>query len=42
MSTEVLKEYYSLKQQAGESVVDFLLWFRAIQTMLDISPAKDI
>jgi hypothetical protein len=24
---EVLKEYYSLKQQAGESVADFLLWF---------------
>jgi hypothetical protein len=24
-STEVLKEYYSLQQQAGESVADFLL-----------------
>jgi hypothetical protein len=25
--TEVLKEYYSLQQQAGESVTDFLLRF---------------
>jgi hypothetical protein len=25
--TEVLKEYYSLQQQAGESVADFLLRF---------------
>jgi hypothetical protein len=29
--TEVLKElYYSLQQQAGESVADFLLRFRAV------------
>jgi hypothetical protein len=32
--TEVLKEYYSLQQQSGESVADFLLRFRAIQVML--------
>jgi hypothetical protein len=28
--TKVLKEYYSLQQQAGESVVDFLLQFQAV------------
>jgi hypothetical protein len=28
--TEVLKEYYSLQQQVGESVAEFLLRFRAI------------
>jgi hypothetical protein len=28
--TEVLKEYYSLQQQSGESVADFLLRFRAV------------
>jgi hypothetical protein len=32
--TEVLKEYYSLQQQLGESVADFLLRFRAVQAML--------
>jgi hypothetical protein len=40
--TEVLKEYYSLQQQAGESVADFLLRFRAVQAMLDIAPAEEI
>jgi hypothetical protein len=40
--TEVLKEYYSLHQQVGESVAEFLLRFRAIQAMLDTPPAEDI
>jgi hypothetical protein len=40
--TEVLKEYYSLQQQAGESVADFLLRFRAVQAMLDTAPAEEI
>jgi hypothetical protein len=40
--TEVLKEYYSLQQQAGELVADFLLRFRAVQAMLDAPPAEDI
>jgi hypothetical protein len=40
--TEVLKEYYSLQQQAGESVADFLLRFRAVQATLDTPPAKDV
>jgi hypothetical protein len=40
--TEVLKEYYSLQQQAGESVADFLLQFRAVQAMLDTAPAEKI
>jgi hypothetical protein len=40
--TEVLKEYYSLQQQAGESVVDFLLRFRAVQAMLDTAAAEEI
>jgi hypothetical protein len=39
---ELLKEYYSLQQQAGESVADFLLRFRAVQAMLDMPPAEDI
>jgi hypothetical protein len=41
-STEVLKEYYSLQQQAGESVADFLLQFRAIHAMLDTPPVEEI
>jgi hypothetical protein len=40
--TEVLKEYYSLQQQSGESVADFLLRFRAIQAMLDTTPTEEI
>jgi hypothetical protein len=40
--TEVLKEYYSLQQQAGELVADFLLPFRAIQAMLDTAPTEEI
>jgi hypothetical protein len=40
--TEVLKEYYSLQQQPGESVADFLLRFRAVQAMLDMAPAEEI
>jgi hypothetical protein len=40
--TEVLKEYYSLQQQAGESVVEFLLRFRAVQALLDTTPVEDI
>jgi hypothetical protein len=40
--TEVLKEYYSLQQQSGESVADFLLWFLAVQAMLDTVPAEEI
>jgi hypothetical protein len=40
--TEVLKEYYSHQQQAGESVADFLLHFRAVEAMLDTPPAEDI
>jgi hypothetical protein len=39
---EVLKEYYSLQQQSGESVADFLLRFRAVQAMLDTVPAEGI
>jgi hypothetical protein len=39
---EVLKEYYSLQQQARESVADFLLRFRAVQAMLDTPPAEEI
>jgi hypothetical protein len=38
----VLKEYYSLQQQSGESVADFLLWFRAVQAMLDTVLAEEI
>jgi hypothetical protein len=40
--TEVLKEYYSLQQQAGESVADLLLRFRVVQAMLDTPPAGEI
>jgi hypothetical protein len=40
--TEVLKEYYSLQQQSGESVAGFLLRFRAVQAMLDTVPAEEI
>jgi hypothetical protein len=40
--TEVLKEYYSLQQQSGESVADFLLRFRAVHAMLDTAPTKAI
>jgi hypothetical protein len=32
--TEVLREYYSLQQQPGESVAEFLLRFRAVQGMM--------
>jgi hypothetical protein len=39
---EVLKEYYSLQLQAGESVAEFLLRFRAVQAMLDTPLAEDI
>jgi hypothetical protein len=38
--TELLKEYYLLQQQAGESVADFLLRFHAVETMLDTPPAE--
>jgi hypothetical protein len=40
--TEVLKEYFSLQQQSGESVADFLLRFRAVQAMLDTAAAEEI
>jgi hypothetical protein len=40
--TEVLKEHYSLQQQVGELVADFLLRFRAVQAMLDTPPTEDI
>jgi hypothetical protein len=40
--TEVLKEYYSLQQQLGESVAAFLLRFRAVQAMLDTAPIEEI
>jgi hypothetical protein len=40
--TEVLKEYYSLQQQSGELVADFLLRFRAVQAMLDTAPIEAI
>jgi hypothetical protein len=40
--TEVLKEYYSLQQQSGESVADFLLRFRVVQAMLDTAPTEEI
>jgi hypothetical protein len=40
--TEVLKEYYSPQQQAGESVMDFLLRFRAVQAMVDTTPVEEI
>jgi hypothetical protein len=39
---EVLKEYYSLWQQAGKSVTDLLLRFRAVQAMLATPPAENI
>jgi hypothetical protein len=39
---EVLKEYYSLQQQSGESVANFLLQFRAVQAMLDTAPTEEI
>jgi hypothetical protein len=39
---ELLKEYYSLQQQAGESVAEFLLRFCAVQALLDTAPAEDI
>jgi nucleoside recognition membrane protein YjiH len=40
--TEVLKEYYSLQQQVGESIAEFLLRFRALQALLDTAPMEDI
>jgi hypothetical protein len=40
--TEVLKESYSLQQEAGESIAEFLLWFCAVQAMLDMPPTEDI
>jgi hypothetical protein len=40
--TEVLEEYYSLQQQVGESVAECLLRFRAMQALLDTTPAEDI
>jgi hypothetical protein len=40
--TEVLKVYYSLQQQSGESVADFLLRFRAVQAMLDTAPTEEM
>jgi hypothetical protein len=40
--TEVLKEYYSLQQQAGESVAEFLLRFRAVQALMDMAPSEAI
>jgi hypothetical protein len=40
--TKVLKEYYLLQQQMGESVVEFLLRFHAIQALLDMALVEDI
>jgi hypothetical protein len=40
--TEVLKQYSSFQQQAGELVADFLLRFQAVQAMLDTPPAEEI
>ena len=40
--TEVLWEYYSLKQQPTELVADFLLRFQAVQELLDTLPMEDI
>jgi hypothetical protein len=40
--TEVLKGHYSMQQQAGESVADFLLRFRTVEAMLDTPPTKEI
>jgi hypothetical protein len=35
---EVLSEYYSLQQQPVESVAEFLLRFRAMQSMMTDAP----
>jgi hypothetical protein len=40
--TEMLKEYYSLQHQAEESVVEFLLRFRATQALLATAPTENI
>ena len=40
--TEVLQEYYSLKQQPTESIADFLLRFQAMQGLLHTPPTEDI
>jgi hypothetical protein len=40
--TELLKEYYSLQQQGGKSIAEFLLRFRAVQAMLDTPLVEDI
>jgi Glu-tRNA(Gln) amidotransferase subunit E-like FAD-binding protein len=40
--TVVLKEYYSLQQQAGESIAKVLLQFHAVQALLDTAPTEDI
>ena len=40
--TEVLREYYSLKQQPTESVADFLIRFQAVEGLLDTPPTEDI
>jgi hypothetical protein len=39
---EVLREYYSLQQQPGESVAEFLLRFRALQGMMIDAPTEDM
>jgi hypothetical protein len=40
--TEVLREYYSLQQQPGESVAEFLLHFRAVQGMMTDAPTEEM
>ena len=40
--TEVLREYYSLNQQLTELVANFLLWFTAVEGLLDMPPIEDI
>jgi hypothetical protein len=39
---EVLREYYSLQQQPGESVAEFLIRFRAVQGMMTDVPTEEM
>jgi hypothetical protein len=40
--TKVLREYYSLQQQLGESVAEFLLRFGAVQGMMTDEPTEEM
>jgi hypothetical protein len=40
--TKVLREYYSLQQQPGESVAEFLLRFRAVQERMTDAPTDEM